>query len=193
MPSFICCLHAAHAGNIQKAQPSAFRNSIKFLSLCSRLFLCNPIVMHWSWNQSPAVHGASGWFQTVRTEDSLNSSINNPINKRGEYEEKPRAPIQQKGCVGNWAYRSRLRAPQRGHISEDYRADRKSLFGHKTVIFTQIEDSTFLWWDFRTTDSSTGCVVFRECACWGLWTAPACTHTKALSELLEVILYLKVV
>lgn len=84
MPSFICCLHAAYAGNIQKAQPSAFRNSIKFLSLCSRLFLCNPIVMHWSWNQSPVVHAASVWFQTVgaQREDSHNSSVDSRINKR---------------------------------------------------------------------------------------------------------------
>lgn len=94
MPSFICCLHAEHAGNIQKAQPSAFRNSIKFLSLCSRLFLCNPIVMHWSWNQSPAVHTASVWFQTVAEH---NNSIDSRINQRGK--------IWRKKYPGPWSSR----------------------------------------------------------------------------------------
>lgn len=112
MPSFICCLHATHAGNIQKAQPSAFRNSIKFLSLCSRLFLCDPIVMHWSWNQSPAVHAASPWFQSVCIRERVCVCVcsvtqqQRQANKQREKYEKLRACIQQGGRAGGRAHGS---------------------------------------------------------------------------------------
>ena len=96
MPSFICCLHAAYGGNIQKAQPSAFRNSIKFLSPCSRLFLCNPIVMHWSWNQSPAVHAASVWFQAEQREEAHNNSTDSGINKREKIRKKNKTKRKRK-------------------------------------------------------------------------------------------------
>lgn len=118
MPSFICCLHAAYAGNIQKAQPSAFRNSIKFLSLCSRLFLCNPIVMHWSWNQSPAVHAASVWFQTVgaEREDSHNNSIDSAINKRERENIENPGPWSSRGDhEETWADRSGAGVSREAH------------------------------------------------------------------------------
>lgn len=163
MPSFICCLHAAYGGNIQKAQPSAFRNSIKFLSPCSRLFLCNPIVMHWSWNQSPAVHAASVWFQAEQREEAHNNSTDSGINKREKIRKKTkqnekekkntRALIQERGPCGKLVlqvrYGSELREPRRGP-----RAAHAWLWSRQTDRTWAQSARVRLCRDFRTTDSS---------------------------------------
>lgn len=138
MPSFICCLHAAYGGNIQKAQPSAFRNSIKFLSPCSRLFLCNPIVMHWSWNQSPAVHAASVWFQAEQKEEAHNNSTDSRINKREKIWEKKKrknpGPDPREGPCGKLVlqvrYGSELREPRRGPRAANRQTDRQNMDSH---------------------------------------------------------------
>lgn len=143
MPSFICCLHAAHVGNIQKAQPSAFRNSIKFLSLCSRLFLWNPIVMHWSWNQSPAVHAAismisdSGVQKETRRERERihNNAIDNPINKREGGDRKYPGPWSSTGWTGVAKLRpvGQVWTRDTRRVSGDKREERKGLKSQITI------------------------------------------------------------
>lgn len=65
-------------------------------------FLCNPIVMHWSWNQSPAVHATSVRFQTVAEH---NNSIDSWINQRGKTLRRKihHAPWSSRGTRESWA------------------------------------------------------------------------------------------
>lgn len=49
-------------------------NSYLFAAGC--FFLCNPIVMHWKWNQSLAVHATSVQFQTVTEHNSSVGRLN---------------------------------------------------------------------------------------------------------------------
>lgn len=150
MPSFICCLHATYIGNIQKAQPSAFRNSIKFLSLCSRLFLCNPIVMHWSWNQSPGrarrISMISDWLWLLREREGGLAQQHRQSNKqKRENMKNPVAPIQQRGPRGKLGSTS---------------PGQKRVWATKWNLFWLL--LFYLRWDFRTANSSSMSRVFKR-------------------------------
>lgn len=169
MPSFICCLHAAHVGNIQKAQPSAFRNSIKFLSLCSRLFLWNPIVMHWSWNQSPAVHAAISMIsdsgvqkETRREREGIhNNAIDNPINKREGGDRKYPGPWSSTGWTGVAKLRpvGQVWTRDTRRVSGGKREERKGLKSQSLAAISTADSSKVL--------------LQRFCACSEPWTALA--------------------
>lgn len=121
-------------------------------------FLCNPIVMHWSWNQSPAVHATSVRFQTVAEH---NNSIDSRINQRGKIFRRKihHAPWSSRGDQRKLGFRircgcelresqQRMEARLKHGMSGDYwwinREEEKALkFG-----------AFFMRWEFSTTDSS---------------------------------------
>lgn len=136
-------------------------------------FLCNPIVMHWSWNQSPAVHATSVRFQTVAEH---NNSIDSWINQRGKILRRKihHAPWSSRGDQRKLGFRircgyelresqQRMEARLKHRMSGDYwwinREEEKAL---KLWVF-------FMRWEFSTTDSSE---VQRQCERSEPWRAP---------------------